>query len=209
MGSNRCRWCKTTQRFSLWSALHGNGSQRRFRRPLNQRVLWKRQPLTCSGFLCVRSPPQACRAVSTTYLCVRLIVGRDKPQTFAALIEWRARKEQTAGKFLLGAGSGGETAEAPEVRAAPEASDGLLSSVDDDFDAEGVAAEMDPFFKPNLTISLVNDFAAYTRSQMQPQMLNAMHIDEDTSSYYPNVLISEFWLLRVRIAPALPPESDL
>jgi hypothetical protein len=109
----------------------------------------------------------------------------------AALIERREYTERDTDKFLLGSGSTNEsTAKLPD-------SPSELPSVVADDDANKPAAPLEPFFKPNLTISLVNEFQTHSIARLQPQMRDEMDVNKTSQRYYPIVQISEFWLLQV------------
>ncbi|KAK9812617.1 hypothetical protein WJX72_000698 [[Myrmecia] bisecta] len=61
--------------------------------------------------------------------------------------------------------------------------------------------EIVSFLKPNITISLVDDFQAYKRGGIPPQIVDFMDLDEASMTYSPTVFFNEFWLLRDHLVP--------
>ncbi|KAG0595901.1 hypothetical protein M758_UG207900 [Ceratodon purpureus] len=55
------------------------------------------------------------------------------------------------------------------------------------------------FFKPNVTINLVDDLTRYPRGGAPPQIVDQMAFDEVTGDYYPTIFFNEFWLLRDKL----------
>jgi len=58
-----------------------------------------------------------------------------------------------------------------------------------------VPLEIISYWQPNLTISIVDDFARYARSSMPPQLLGAMQFNSD-GNYFPVIFFNNFWLLK-------------
>eukprot|EP00878_Enallax_costatus_P014291 GHUV01014949.1.p1 GENE.GHUV01014949.1~~GHUV01014949.1.p1 ORF type:complete len:567 (+),score=104.50 GHUV01014949.1:232-1932(+) len=56
------------------------------------------------------------------------------------------------------------------------------------------------YYKPNLTIALVDHFQAYQRSAIPPQLSSVLTLNAD-GQYYPIVYFDEFWLLRDKLLP--------
>jgi hypothetical protein len=77
----------------------------------------------------------------------------------------------------------------------------LLSGEKDDLKApEGALSahnitEYIPFWKPNLTLHLVDDHTSYPNGGIPHQIVNQMRIDEE-QRYLPVLYIDEFWLMR-------------
>lgn len=56
-----------------------------------------------------------------------------------------------------------------------------------------------PYFKPNLTISMVNMFEAQNANRLAPNMAAALQFaDEDT--YLPLIHLNDFWVLKVMLS---------
>ena len=80
---------------------------------------------------------------------------------------------------------------------------GETTDVPGDGDGDGDAAfGWLPFFKPNVTVSLVDDFTTYPYPNgMPPAMREKMNFAENSDEYYPTVWMNEFWLLRDHLVP--------
>eukprot|EP00873_Tetraselmis_striata_P043543 jgi/Tetstr1/463807/TSEL_008622.t1 len=83
----------------------------------------------------------------------------------------------------------GGTAREPEESSALQVADGP---------EEGAPVA---YWKPNVTISLVEDFTAYPDSQIPPPVREHMVIDPYTGHYYPTIWFNDFWLLREHLLP--------
>jgi hypothetical protein len=66
-------------------------------------------------------------------------------------------------------------------------------------EAEEGPAEFVSFFKPNVTINLVEDFTRYPKGGAPPHIAGHLVFDETTGDYYPTVFFNEFWLLRDKL----------
>lgn len=55
------------------------------------------------------------------------------------------------------------------------------------------------YWKPNITINLVDDFTKYTKGSIPPNVAPYMNIEPTTGNYYPTVFFNEFWLLRDKL----------
>ncbi|KAG6542059.1 hypothetical protein Mapa_016523 [Marchantia paleacea] len=55
------------------------------------------------------------------------------------------------------------------------------------------------FWKPNITINLVDDFTRYPRGGAPPTIAEHLNVDENTGNYFPTVYFNEFWLLRDKL----------
>ena len=58
------------------------------------------------------------------------------------------------------------------------------------------------YFKPNMTMSVVDDFTAY-RPETIPEVLSRQmrFVDDKRSGYYPTVYMNEFWLIKSYLQP--------
>ncbi|KAF6143929.1 hypothetical protein GIB67_001723 [Kingdonia uniflora] len=52
------------------------------------------------------------------------------------------------------------------------------------------------YWKPNITINLVDDFIRYPKNGVPPNVAPYMNFEPTTGDYYPTVFFNEFWLLR-------------
>ncbi|KAG8383339.1 hypothetical protein BUALT_Bualt04G0002200 [Buddleja alternifolia] len=57
------------------------------------------------------------------------------------------------------------------------------------------------YWKPNITINLVDDFTRYTQNAVPPNIAPYMNIEPSTGNYYPTIYFNEFWLLRDKLIP--------
>lgn len=57
------------------------------------------------------------------------------------------------------------------------------------------------FWKPNITINLVDDFTRYSQSAIPPLVADFLQVDQKTGNYFPIVSFNEFWLLRDKFIP--------
>ncbi|KAH9299229.1 hypothetical protein KI387_030911 [Taxus chinensis] len=55
------------------------------------------------------------------------------------------------------------------------------------------------FWKPNITINLVDDFTRYSRNAIPPLVAEHLHIDHLTANYFPIISFNEFWLLKDKL----------
>lgn len=55
------------------------------------------------------------------------------------------------------------------------------------------------YWKPNVTINLVDDFTRYTGNAIPPIVAPYINIESTTGNYYPTVFFNEFWLLRDKL----------
>lgn len=127
----------------------------------------------------------------------------------AALVVHHAPPKKKSGKSLLG-GSDEAVAGATDATAIDSATpppdlepSASLDATTDGSDGKGDSTEQPagpwvPYFKPNLTISMVNEHSVVPSTRMPPAFAEQADISMDLGRYYPVVHISEFWLLRVR-----------
>ncbi|GAB4835476.1 hypothetical protein Ancab_000385 [Ancistrocladus abbreviatus] len=57
------------------------------------------------------------------------------------------------------------------------------------------------YWKPNVTINLVDDFTRYSLNAIPPNIAPYMNIEPKTGNYYPTIFSNEFWLLRDKLIP--------
>ncbi|XP_027078167.2 cleft lip and palate transmembrane protein 1 homolog [Coffea eugenioides] len=55
------------------------------------------------------------------------------------------------------------------------------------------------YWKPNITINLVDDFTRYQQNAVPPNIAPYLNIEPTTGNYYPTVFFNEFWLLRDKL----------
>ncbi|WVZ85770.1 hypothetical protein U9M48_032650 [Paspalum notatum var. saurae] len=60
-------------------------------------------------------------------------------------------------------------------------------------------AEYISYWKPNVTINLVDDFTRYPHNNVPPIVAPYLNVDPVTGDYYPTVFFNEFWLLRDKL----------
>ncbi|MCO5614446.1 hypothetical protein L7F22_068728 [Adiantum nelumboides] len=77
----------------------------------------------------------------------------------------------------------------------PERLATTLTEVDEDV----MSPEFVPFWKPNMTINLVEDFTRYSRNGLPPHVADKLIIDPRTGNYFPTIFYNEFWLLRDKL----------
>ncbi|XP_039038680.1 cleft lip and palate transmembrane protein 1 homolog [Hibiscus syriacus] len=55
------------------------------------------------------------------------------------------------------------------------------------------------YWKPNITINLVEDFTQYGHNAVPPNVSPYLNIDPSNGNYYPTIFFNEFWLLRDKL----------
>lgn len=90
----------------------------------------------------------------------------------------------------------------------------LLGSSQDDNDGEAVPevdedveteakdeepAEWLSYWKPNITINLIEDFTKYPHNAVPQTIAPYMNVEPKTGNYFPTVFFNEFWLLRDKL----------
>ncbi|KAL3528131.1 hypothetical protein ACH5RR_012787 [Cinchona calisaya] len=71
---------------------------------------------------------------------------------------------------------------------------------DDQVDSkEDEPVEWISYWKPNITINLVDDFTRYQQNAIPPNIAPYLKIEPSTGNYYPTVFFNEFWLLRDKL----------
>eukprot|EP00027_Filamoeba_sp_ATCC50430_P001525 CAMPEP_0168551144 /NCGR_PEP_ID=MMETSP0413-20121227/6013_1 /TAXON_ID=136452 /ORGANISM="Filamoeba nolandi, Strain NC-AS-23-1" /LENGTH=487 /DNA_ID=CAMNT_0008581645 /DNA_START=119 /DNA_END=1579 /DNA_ORIENTATION=+ len=61
--------------------------------------------------------------------------------------------------------------------------------------------EIISYWKPNLTLHLVEDRTAYPRHNVPPQIMQDLKITPDGNYYFPVIFFNEFWLFREHLFP--------
>ncbi|KAL4376095.1 hypothetical protein GQ457_02G010340 [Hibiscus cannabinus] len=92
-------------------------------------------------------------------------------------------------KSLLGNPKDGEVVESVTMVA-----DDAETESKDDGPEEWMA-----YWKPNITINLVEDFTRYGHNAVPPNIAPFLNIDPATGNYYPTIFFNEFWLLRDKL----------
>lgn len=64
-------------------------------------------------------------------------------------------------------------------------------------------------WKPNVTISLVEDFTRYSRNGLPPHIADNLIVDEKTGNYFPTIYFNDFWLLREKLVPVNESVNEL
>ncbi|XP_058097550.1 uncharacterized protein LOC131242735 [Magnolia sinica] len=90
----------------------------------------------------------------------------------------------------------GSSKESEEVEPSSEAMDESLVDSKDDGPIEWVS-----YWKPNITINLVDDFTRYPHNAIPPNIAGYLNVEHSTGNYYPTVFFNEFWLLRDKLIP--------
>ena len=107
-----------------------------------------------------------------------------------ALVQYRPQKKDKKKKNLLSQGTA-NVSESGE-------SDG---DVDVQLDESGEEEDNEvkpwlPYFKPNVTINIVDDFTRYGAYKVPAPVAPHLHVDLKTGLYEPIVFVNDFWLLK-------------
>ncbi|XP_047315214.1 cleft lip and palate transmembrane protein 1 homolog [Impatiens glandulifera] len=65
------------------------------------------------------------------------------------------------------------------------------------------------YWKPNITVNLVDDFTRYPKNAIPPNVASFMNIEPKTGDYYPTIFFNEFWLLRDKLKQINDSVSEL
>ncbi|XP_074307859.1 uncharacterized protein LOC141642815 [Silene latifolia] len=57
------------------------------------------------------------------------------------------------------------------------------------------------YWKPNVTINLVDDFTRYSSSAVPPNVAPYLNVEPKTGDYFPIIYFNEFWLLKDKLIP--------
>lgn len=69
-----------------------------------------------------------------------------------------------------------------------------------DIDSKDVGpVEWVSYWKPNITVNLVDDFTGYPKNSIPPTVAPFLNIEPKTGNYYPTIFFNEFWLLRDKL----------
>ncbi|KAJ0266115.1 Transmembrane CLPTM1 family protein [Hirschfeldia incana] len=82
--------------------------------------------------------------------------------------------------------------------------DGNDSELQDEGPAEWIS-----YWKPNVTINLVDDFTRYPQHGVPPNIAPYIQVEPTTVNYYPIVFFNEFWLLRDKLIAINETVSEL
>ncbi|XP_072981458.1 uncharacterized protein [Typha angustifolia] len=89
-------------------------------------------------------------------------------------------------RSLLGDSMGSE--------AEPLLKDDIQMEVKDEGPVEFVS-----YWKPNITINLVDDFTRYPHNNIPPTVIGYLNVEPTTGNYYPTIYFNDFWLLRDKL----------
>ncbi|KAJ8765303.1 hypothetical protein K2173_012000 [Erythroxylum novogranatense] len=65
------------------------------------------------------------------------------------------------------------------------------------------------YWKPNVTINLVDDFTRYAIDGVPANIAPYINVEPNTGNYFPTVFFNEFWLLRDKLIPINATVSEL
>ncbi|XP_020253046.1 cleft lip and palate transmembrane protein 1 homolog isoform X1 [Asparagus officinalis] len=74
----------------------------------------------------------------------------------------------------------------------------VKEDVQDESKDEG-PVEWVSYWKPNITINLVDDFTSYPHNAIPPVVAPYLNVDPISGNYYPTIFFNEFWLLRDKL----------
>ena len=125
----------------------------------------------------------------------------------APLLRFYPAKETKARKRLLA--SDAETETRPGESASSDAPrDESLDAKDSPQESPKDAPWL-PFFNPNVTVSVVDDFTAYPYPRGIPESMRArMTFEPITDAYFPTAYVDDFWVLRDKRTPLERVEKD-
>ncbi|OAY35206.1 cleft lip and palate transmembrane protein 1 homolog isoform X1 [Manihot esculenta] len=102
-------------------------------------------------------------------------------------------------RSLLGSSKGSDEAE-------------IISQVVDDGEVEPKdvgPVEWVSYWKPNVTINLVDDMTKYPHNSVPPNIAPYLNVEPSTGNYYPTIFFNEFWLLRDKLIPVNETVTEL
>ncbi|PKA57155.1 hypothetical protein AXF42_Ash002459 [Apostasia shenzhenica] len=76
----------------------------------------------------------------------------------------------------------------------PEVKDDVLVEIKDEGPVEWIS-----FWKPNVTINLIDDFSRYPYNALPPNVAGHLNIDPTSKNYFPTIYFNEFWLLKDKL----------
>ncbi|XP_011005578.1 PREDICTED: cleft lip and palate transmembrane protein 1 homolog [Populus euphratica] len=80
----------------------------------------------------------------------------------------------------------------------------VVSQVVDDGQADSKddgPVEWISYWKPNVTINLVDDFTKYPHNAVPPNIAPYLNVEPTSGNYFPTIFFNEFWLLRDKLIP--------
>ncbi|XP_022966218.1 cleft lip and palate transmembrane protein 1 homolog [Cucurbita maxima] len=92
-------------------------------------------------------------------------------------------------RSLLGSSEGSDTGETLK-----EVIDDDQVVLKDDGPVEWVS-----YWKPNVTVNLVDDFTQYAHNGVPPNIAPYLNVEPTTGNYYPTIFFNDFWLLRDKL----------
>ncbi|KAJ7957133.1 cleft lip and palate transmembrane protein 1-like [Quillaja saponaria] len=110
---------------------------------------------------------------------------------FSAIVTYLPKSKADKRKSLLG-----KSQDSSEGETVSEMVDDVQNDSKDNVPVDWVA-----YWKPNITINLVDDFTRYPRNGVPPNIATYLNIDPSIGNYYPIVFFNEFWLLRNKLIP--------
>lgn len=118
----------------------------------------------------------------------------------AALVKFRPPKQAQEGRSLLGGDTRTTDAHEGQESVDPGAASSRDGSVEDDApsDTDGPVLWV-PYFKPNLTISMVDMFQQQNANRLPPNMAQALKVTRD-DKYLPLLHLNDFWVLEVSLS---------
>jgi hypothetical protein len=115
----------------------------------------------------------------------------------AALVSFGPPPKEEEGHSLLSGPASGDKASAEKVSSTGKVPDPLHFQ-DDEHETPEHDAPWIAYVKPNITISMVNEFSKQHPSRIPPHMAKVLEVSSEHDRYNPIIHISDFWLLRVR-----------
>ncbi|XP_077249682.1 uncharacterized protein LOC143889390 isoform X2 [Tasmannia lanceolata] len=90
----------------------------------------------------------------------------------------------------------GNSKRSEEVKLVSEVMDESQIDAEDNGPTEWIS-----YWKPNITINLVDDFTRYPHNAIPPNIADYLNVEPSAGGYYPTVFFNEFWLLRNKFIP--------
>ncbi|PSR88075.1 Cleft lip and palate transmembrane protein [Actinidia chinensis var. chinensis] len=84
----------------------------------------------------------------------------------------------------------------------------VVDEAQEDANADG-PVEWVSYWKPNITVNLIDDFTRYPKNAVPPNIDPYMNLEPKTGNYYPTIFFNEFWLLRDKLIPINDTVTDL
>ncbi|GFZ18715.1 transmembrane CLPTM1 family protein [Actinidia rufa] len=107
-------------------------------------------------------------------------------------------------RSLLGDSKGSREGAESEGATVTEVVDEAQDDANDDGPVEWVS-----YWKPNITVNLIDDFTRYPKNAVPPNIDPYMNLEPKTGNYYPTIFFNEFWLLRDKLIPINDTVTDL